>query len=233
MDISGTKGSMGIVIGLMVLLVIGMVFMNILAVPLTNSSTETTSQDFTQASDPDTFALTDEHWYADCTGIAVTNTVGSVACDSVSANRMSVVVSGQSSGTTTVSYVREKEYSSGASLGQTKEFVGIIKIVPLLIALGILGAAFVGIGIGALAATGKSAGGFSFGTGLDVAAFIVLVVGFFLFEAIEGFTESAQLTYENLPEFSGVSSILGIVLIGYILSLVSMAIGGVVGRFRN
>lgn len=231
---------MRLVIGLMVTLVIGVVFLNILATPFTNAATENATDVESvvtgAAETTQTVTLPRTHWYGDTTGLSVScATDAGATVNSIDSTRLIVTLGSLSTSTTqncTTTFVDEKQKSDGSGV---KEFVGIVKIIPLLVSLAVLGAAFVGLAVGASAATGRSFGGIGriAGQGMDIAALLVLLVGMFLVDTIENFIDTAQTTYDNLPEFSGVSSLLSIVLIGYLLSIASLAIGGVIGRFRG
>ncbi len=230
---------MKMVLGIMVTLVLGVLFLNVLATPFTNSSTEASSQTFsviTGAADTtQPVTLASQHWFADTTQLTVACATDTAAvAQSLDTTRLIIVVGVLTVSTTQdciVTHLREKQKSNG----DVKEFVGVLKILPLLTAISVLAASFAGVALGGSNILGKSVGGFGGrqSATVDMGSFIVLLVGMFLIESIEGFVDTAQVTYDNLPEFSGTSSLLSIVLIGYVLSMITLGLGGAAGLGRR
>ena len=230
---------MKLVLTLMVSVVLGAVFLNILADSFTGATSETATQTISYVTaggeTTATGTLTRKHWYADNTGLtAACATDTGTTPTAIDATRFIVTVSGLTASTTQNCVITHRSDKVDGD-GNIKSFVGIVKIAPLLVALTLLGASFALIGFGAAATRGKDIGPFGqqAGGGIGIAAFLVILVGFFLLDTIENFIDTAQTTYDNLPEFSGVSSLLGIVIIGYVLSIITLGIGGVAGGVRK
>lgn len=230
---------MKLVLTLMVSVVLGAVFLNILSDSFTNATSEAATQTISYttgaAETTATGVLTRKHWYADATGLsAACATDTGTTPATVDATRFIVTVSGLTASTTQDCVITHRSDKINSD-GNVKSFVGIVKIAPLLVALTLLGASFALIGFGAAAARGKDIGPFGqqAGGGIGISAFLVILVGFFLLDTIEDFIDTAQTTYDNLPEFSGVASLLGIVIIGYVLSIITLGIGGVASGVRG
>jgi hypothetical protein len=232
------NGTIKLILGIMVGIIIGAIFLTILAIPFTSASTEAATDDeaVTTALGETTATITlpDEHWYADNTSLTAVCGTDPFPSTALDATRLVVTLSGLTEDTTqncTTTFLREKQNSDGT----VKAFVGILKIAPLMVALALLGASFVGVGLGGSNIAGRSFRGIGGeqSTGVNIASFLVLLVGMFLIDSIESFIDNAQVTYDNLPEFAGVASLLSIVVIGYVLSIITMGVGGAVGGLRG
>ncbi len=218
------KGFSG-VLALLLVIIIGVVFVELFSPNLrgvvTEAATDTETVTTGVAETTGTVTLATQHWFSDLTQLTVSCATDTAPTVALAANRTTVNLSGLTVSTVqvcTTNFLTEV----------SDQFANIVKIVPLLAALGIISAGFGAIGVGALAASGKtaSAGGFSAGGSINMQSFIVAFVALLLISTVNDFTSSAVTEYANQPDFTGVSGILSLVDISYVLAAVSFMIGG-------
>lgn len=110
----------------------------------------------------------------------------------------------------TVSYLTE-DLETGTGVN------AILLLIPFLVLIGVI--------TGTLATTGyKTYGALQGEGGGSIGDVLVLVVGVVMIPVIIVFLNGARDTYEVTPEFTGVSTVLGLVLIGYVLNLVAQGV---------
>lgn len=215
------KGSFGLVIAV----IISLLAVVIIEQPVSASSTQagsdtvavTTASGVTTAN----VSITAKHWYntnKDVTASCVTDanpTIGTVDAD-----RLGVNLSGLSASTTqdcTIGYLTPQDDST----------VGIVlAIIPFLLLMGGLVSAFGASYVGVKAGMGSGMGG-------NLENLIVIMVGVILVPVVLSFVSLSSDAYSIAPEFVGVSAILPLVSIGYILSLMSTAFGGFAPKVRS
>jgi len=211
--------------GLLISIILGVVFIEIFSPSLrtvaTDPITEVDSITTAAAVTTATLTLNNESWHNDNTSLTVVCATDAAPGFTLGVDRVSVALTGLTAATTqdcTSNYITEG----------SEDFINIIKVVPLLAAIGVVSAAFGAIALGGLAVAGRSVGvgGQEIGGGISVANSITALVGLLLIETISSFTGSATTEYANQPEFTGVSSLLSLVVISYVLAVVSILLGG-------
>ena len=215
------KGSFGLVVGV----IIALLAVVIIESPVTSSSTVSASEvesvvtasGVTTANAP----LDNKHWYSDNTSVTVScATDANPTIGALDADRQGINVSGLTAGTTqncTVGYLK----------AQADSTVGIVlSIIPFLLLMGGLLSAFGGTYLGVKAGMGS-------GMGSSISNLVVIFVGIVLIPVILSFSTLASDAYSNAPEYIGVTAILPLVSIGYVLSLLGSAFGGFAPKVRG
>jgi len=215
------KGSFGLVIGV----IVALLAVVIIASPIQGASTVTASEteSVVTASGVTTavIPLDEKHWYSDNTGVSVScATDASPTVGALTANRQGINVSALTASTTQVCTLEYLKAQGDSTVGI------VLSIVPFLLLMGGLLSAFGGTYAGIKAGMGD-------GMGSMVTNLITTFIGIVLIPVILSFSSLASAEYTNQPEFIGVTAILPLVSIGYVLSLLGSSFGGFAPKVRN
>ncbi len=225
---------MGKIIAIMLVIIFGSVFVELMIDPLddalTVATTDVESVTTGAAETTGSITLISQHWHNDETSLAVSCATDAAPGFTLAGYRVTVNLTGLTVGTTqdcTTNFLAETD----------EDFSGIAKLLPLFITIATLGAVFLAVGLGVSQATGKqlSVGGASLGGsgGIGLSQFVVLLVGVILIPTINDFVNDAQLAYSIVPEYVGVGALLDLVVIGFVLAIISLGVGGAIGKVRG
>lgn len=198
--------------------IIAMLAVIIIASPITDSATDVSSQVISVSPDAGglgSLILTNQHWYTTTKEMTVTGaTDGDVtATSTVAADRKTISMSGLTPTTAQNFTVTQLVESSNDTLNI------VLKIFPFLILMAALASAFGAVFVGAKSG---SEGGFG---GSTISSVITVFIGAVLVPVILSFTAQADATYTIAPEFIGITLMLPLVSIGYIMGLLAAAFG--------
>jgi hypothetical protein len=218
---------MGKILTIIVALVVGLLFLEIFSTPLTNvvttAQTQTTAVVF-DASGDGSMTLNSLNWFTDTTRMTVTSALdGAITGDAtLGTDRLSLAIADHTVSTTSnVTVVHRSEDT-------TSDAVPILTIVPFFAVMITLGSALFGTFVGARAAVKK--GGGLFGAA-NLQGFVVLLIGIILIGVVNSFVDNASDEYTIQPDYVGVSAVLPLVMIGYVLTIISLAVGTGVAAF--
>ena len=218
------------VFGLVLATIVGLLAVVIIAVPTSSASSETASSTGTFTSSgtgTGDVTLASPHWRASTTDMSVSCTPsGGSASDatagaSLNTARTLVSLTGLTASTAyscTATYLAEISDST----------VGIVvKIVPFLLLIGSISASFGGAYLGVK-------GGMGSGSGAGALKEIVpLLVAIILIPVVISFADLVTTTYADLPEFIGISAIIPLVTISYVLGILGSSFQAVAPRVRQ
>jgi len=219
------------VFGLVLATIVGLLAVVIIATPTTEASTEagSTTEAVVTASGVTIGSVTldSKHWRVSKTDLTVACTpAGGSAADFTSgatlgANRTTLALTGLTASTTyscTVSYLAEIADST----------VGIVlKIVPFLLLIGSISASFGGAYLGVKGGMGSGSGGSA------LKEIVPLLVSIILIPVVISFSNLVGTTYTDLPEFIGISAVLPLITISYVLGILGSSFQSVAPRVRN
>ena len=212
---------------LLLSIVIALLAAVIIESPVTESATDAATQTTAVTSDgagAGSMTLSAQHWYSDTSDMTVTSVLdGDVTgTATLGTDRRTISITGLTASTSsniTATYLGEISDSTIAI---------ILKVVPFLMMIGALVGAFGSTFMGAKSAMG--AGDMGAGT---IGTVIVVFIGVVLIPIVLSFTSLVSTTYSVAPEFIGVTTILPLVSIGYVLALLATGIGGLAPRAKS
>lgn len=208
-----SKGPLFLVFGIVIALLIANIAESILTDVNTVAGSQVNSV-VANGSGAGTMALSNAHWYTTTKDMTITGaTDGDVTANvTVGADRKTLSITGLTASSTqniTAAFLKEG----------TDDFIILLKAVPFLLVIGGLGmafaSAFTGIKQGV---SGSGGGGMS-----SMFGFIVVFVGIILIKVVTSFTDDLDATYSIAPEYTGVTSVITMVTIGYVIGLFGFA----------
>ncbi len=218
------------VFGLVLATIVGLLAVTIIAVPTTSASTtagSTTGSFTSSGTGTGDVTLGSAHWRASTTDMSVSCTPsGGSASDvtsgaSLNSARTVVALTGLTASTAyscTVTYLAEISDST----------VGIVlKIVPFLLLIGSISASFGGAYLGVKGGMGSGSGAGA------LKEMIPLLVAIILIPVVISFADLVSTTYTDLPEFIGISAIIPLVTISYVLGILGSSFQAVAPRVRS
>jgi hypothetical protein len=196
--------------------------------PVTESATDVTSQtnSITTAVGETTATqtLSSEHWYSDETELTVVcATDGDVTSGiTLGADRKAITLTGLTADTTQDCEATYLDEIDDATMAIT------LKIIPfLVIMIGIM-AALGGVGLGVMSVAGRANIGATVIQGV-----MTIFIGVILVPVVLNFQNNASTTYSIAPEYIGVSSVVSLCGIAYILALLGSAVGAFAPQIRS
>ena len=218
-------------------MVASLIFLVVLEPAVSNAATDEASQTSSVTVAADTgfsVPLTrGESWYSDATKMSVTaGSTDLTAVTTVASNRRSINIGsahGLTAGAIDIMVEYHTELSDSAASGEEQNATTaiVLKVVPLLITMGLLGLIFTSI-FGAYTSIRDRQDS---GTFITAAATVFL--GLILVPVIQTFSSQAIEQYTSAPEYLGVGTILGLVVVGYVLGVMGLAFSQVGGTARN
>jgi len=208
--------------------VVGLLFVDIAATSLdtatTTQRTQVTSVVAT-ALGAGTLALALPNYYTDRTNMTITGATDGAL------NNASSTIDADRNGLTFLAGALTNSATQNITVVHLSETtdddaVGIIQIVPFLFVMGIITTTVFGAFLGGQRATGARGG-------LDIQQFVIVLVGLILIGTVTSFVGSTNDTYSVRPEYIGVTAVLPLVTIGYVIGLLSQLIGTGIGRARG
>tara|TARA_B100000029_G_scaffold45384_1_gene41861 strand:+ start:16929 stop:17603 length:675 start_codon:yes stop_codon:yes gene_type:complete len=209
-------------------IVIALLASVIIESPVTASSTVSTTDTATSVVTgagvtTGTLTLAKKHWYNTNKDLTIScATDGDVSSGAtISSDRRTVSLTALTAGTTqncTPTYLAE--------ISDTTISI-VLKIVPFLLMVGALLSSFGSVFVGARAGMG---GGFGMGA---LSTVILVFIGVVLIPIVLSFSDLVSEAYSIAPEYIGVTAILPLVSIGYVLSLLGTAFGGLSPSVKN
>ena len=206
--------------------VVGMLFVDIASTSLddatTNERTQVTSVVATGAG-AGTLALGLQNYFTDRTNMTITGaTDGALnnASSTVDADRNGITfLAGAltNSATQDITVVHRTEDTAD-------DAVGIIQIVPFLFVMGIITSTVFGSFIGGKAGLSGS---------FKITEFVTVLVGLILIGTVTSFVASTNDTYAIRPEYTGVTAVLPLVTIGYVIGLLAGLVGFGAGKAKG
>ena len=212
------------VVGLLFGIVLAMLAAVIIEGPITDGATASFASTLTGASSTSktvTLTLADTHWYNTNKSLTVSGATSGdeTANTAVGADRKTLTITGDN-------VAQDWTITQLAETSNTTLNI-VLKIFPFLVVIASLGAAFGGIFV-------SVRGGLNEGLGMDVVMSILVVfIGAVLIPIVLSFTTLADDSYKIAPEFIGVTIMLPLVAIGYILGLVAVAFGSIAPGVRG
>ncbi len=210
--------------------VVGMLFVDIASTSLddatTNERTQVTSVVSTGGGPgrgAGTLALGLQNYFTDRTNMTITGAVDGAlnnASSTIDADRNGITfLAGALTGTTTqdITVVHRTEDTAD-------DAVGIIQIVPFLFVMGIITSTVFGSFLGGRAGLSGQ---------FKITEFVTILVGLILIGTVTTFVASTNATYAVRPEYVGVTSVLPLVTIGYVIGLLSGLVGFGAGKAKN
>ena len=215
------KGSFGLVVAVIISLLAVVIIEQPVTASNTQAGSDTVSTVTASGVTTANVSLSAEHWYSNTKSVTAScATDANPTIVSLDADRRGVNLSGLTAATTqdcNISFLK----------AQDDQTVGIVlAIIPFLLLMGGLVSAFGASYIGVKAGMGTGLGG-------NLENLVVIMVGVILVPVVMSFITLSSNAYQYAPEYIGVSAILPLVSIGYILSLMSTAFGGFAPKVRN
>ena len=209
--------------------VVGMLFVDIASTSLDDATTTEVTQvtsitsGGTGSLGSGTLALNVQNYFTDRTNMTITGSVDGAlnnASSTIDADRNGITfLAGSMTGTTTqnITVVHRTE-------DLTDDAVGIIQIVPFLFVMGIITSTVFGSFIGGKAGLSGS---------FKITEFVTVLVGLILIGTVTSFVASTNDTYAVRPEYTGVTAVLPLVTIGYVIGLLAGLVGFGAGKARG
>ena len=215
------------VAGLLFGIILALLALVIIEGPVTDGITDVATEVITATSDATTadavVTLANAHWYSSTKSLTVSASAdGDVtATTTIGSDRKTLTIGTLTTGTAQTFTITQLAETSNTTLNI------VLKIFPFLVLIASIGAAFGGIFVGVR-------GGMNEGLGMDVVMSILVVfIGAVLIPIVLSFTTLADDSYKIAPEFIGVTIMLPLVAIGYILGLLAMAFGSIAPGVRS
>ncbi len=206
--------------------VVGLLFVDIASTSLDTATTAQQTEAVTvtaTALGAGTLALTNQNYFTDRTEMTITGaTDGALnnASSTVDADRNGITfLAGAltNSSTQIITVVHLSEDT-------TDDAVGIIQIVPFLFVMGIITSTVFGTFLGGRAGLSGE---------FKIQEFVTILVGLILIGTITTFVDSTDTTYSVRPEYVGVTAVLPLVTIGYVIGLLSGLVGFGAGKAKG
>lgn len=216
------------VFGLVLATIVGLLAVVIIATPTTQASTTAGSQSASFTADGSgngSVVLDNKHWRSSKTDLSVSCVQSGTTADATSgatlgADRKTVSLTGLTANTAavcTATYLQEIDDSTVAI---------VLKIIPFLLLIGSISASFGGAYMGVR-------GGMSGSGANSLKEVVPLMISVILIPVIISFSDLTKTTYSDLPEFIGISAVLPLITISYVLGVLGSSFGAVAPRVRG
>jgi len=206
--------------------VVGMLFVDIASTSLDDATTDSTTETVSVTSDAagaGALALTAQNYFTDRSSMtitAVTDGALNNASSTVDADRQGITFL---AGALTVSTTQDITVVH-LTEDLTDDAVGIIQIVPFLFVMGIITSTVFGSFLGGRAGLSGN---------FKITEFVTILVGLILIGTVTSFVASTNATYAVRPEYTGVTAVLPLVTIGYVIGLLSGLVGFGAGKAKG
>ncbi len=206
--------------------VVGMLFVDIASTSLDDATTDERTQVtsvIATAAGAGTLALGLQNYFTDRTNMTITGaTDGALnnASSTVDADRNGITFLAGAltiSATQDITVVHRTEDIAD-------DAVGIIQIVPFLFVMGIITSTVFGSFLGGRAGLSGQ---------FKITEFVTILVGLILIGTVTTFVASTNATYAVRPEYVGVTAVLPLVTIGYVIGLLSGLVGFGAGKAKG
>lgn len=226
------RGVLGVVIGLVLLLAFLTIFGGPLDSVISEAATDVDSVTTAAAVTTGSLTLDDPHFFNDQSNLDVTCDTDAAPTVVLAADRVTVNLSGLTASTTqdcTSTYIRELQDTDG----NVEDFVQLFELAPLFSAIGILGLALGGIAVGVGASGFGGSRASSIIGSVNIGSFLISLVALLMTPVVNNFVNTAEAFYGIRPEYVGTEALLGLVLVGFAVSVLSLLVGTGVGAGRG
>ncbi len=206
--------------------VVGMLFVDIASTSLDDATTDERTQITSvvaTAAGAGTLALGLQNYFTDRTNMTITG-----ATDGALNNASSTIDADRNGITFLAGALTNSSTQDVTVVHRTEDIdddaVGIIQIVPFLFVMGIITSTVFGSFLGGRAGLSGQ---------FKITEFVTILVGLILIGTVTTFVASTNATYAVRPEYVGVTAVLPLVTIGYVIGLLSGLVGFGAGKAKG